>query len=373
MKAIVDASEFRGLCELAKMATDREWPNVIFQVAPPSGVGKPPRLAAAGFGGHRSVMGTISCDADHIAGSAVVNATAAEKLAKSLPGGRATIELKSSVMLTCGSRAFALDVAAKDFPIIPTPTDEPAKLPAQPLRQVMRATAFAMSGAADDAKSPKSCMLLRWGNGIISAFACDGHRSAFAMSADEDVPEATGSLMVPHPVIRIVDAIADDAEFVSVWASTDRAFFGSGSTRTHVQLTGAVFPPGIILIPPPSDRPIMISRAILLDELAAILAVDPEKGCAIEISTGNVSLSTRATSAAGRCSVATSFNGPTMKHWINPTYLREAVAVVDADEVSIQWMPRTEQPEYADAVIRADPDDGSYHVLCPITPPAAGR
>ena len=228
-----------------------------------------------------------------------------------------------------------------DFPPVPDFTGEADfEIAGGHLKQLIGQTLFA--AAREQTRYAFNGVLLTAKAKKINLVSTDGRRLAMAkgdLSSDK-LPKEGGKAIVPTKALTLVDKLIDDPEeTVAVQVRENQVIFHTPSATLTSNLVEGQFPPYEDVIPKDTDKKMTASTADFLSAIrrAALLTTEESKGVRMHFSKKGLVLTSRSPDA-GEATVnfPCKFEGADVEIGFNPTFLTDALKVVDSDEISLE-------------------------------------
>jgi DNA polymerase-3 subunit beta len=230
---------------------------------------------------------------------------------------------------------------AADFPAIPDFEGEADfELPGGQLKQLIGQTLFA--AARESTRYAFNGVLLTAKAKKISLVSTDGRRLAMAkgdLSSDKLSKEGVHAI-IPAKALTLLDKLIDDPEeLVAVKVRENQVIFKTPSATLTSNLVEGQFPPYEDVIPKDVDKKMIASTADFLSAIrrAALLTTEESKGVRMTFNKKGLVLTSRSPEA-GEATVnfPCKFEGTDVEIGFNPTFVVDALRVVDSDEVSLE-------------------------------------
>lgn len=232
--------------------------------------------------------------------------------------------------------------AVSEFPPVPDFEGEADfEVPGGLLKQLIGQTLFA--AARESTRYAFNGVLIVAKNKQIHLVSTDGRRLAMAKS---DLA-STGKLgkdgaqaIVPAKALQLVDKLIDDPEeAVQFQMRENQIIFHTSSATLTSNLVEGQFPPYEDVIPKDADKTMTAATADFLSAIrrAALLTTEESKGVRMHFSKKGLQLTSRSPeSGEAEVNFACKFDGAEVEIGFNPTFLTEALRVVDSDEVALE-------------------------------------
>jgi len=230
---------------------------------------------------------------------------------------------------------------ASDFPPVPDFSGEADfEISGGHLKQLIGQTLFA--AAREQTRYAFNGVLLTAKAKKINLVSTDGRRLAMAKGdlVSDKLPKDGGKAIIPTKALVLVDKLIDDPEeTVGVQVRENQAIFHTPSATLTSNLVEGQFPPYEDVIPKDADKKMTASTADFLSAIrrAALLTTEESKGVRMHFSKKGLVLTSRSPDA-GEATVnfPCKFEGGDVEIGFNPTFLTDALRVVDSDEISLE-------------------------------------
>lgn len=230
---------------------------------------------------------------------------------------------------------------ASDFPPVPDFTGEADfEIAAGHLKQLIGQTLFA--AAREQTRYAFNGVLLQAKAKKISLVSTDGRRLAMARGdlLSDKLPKDGGKAIIPTKALLLVDKLIDDPEeTVGVQVRENQVIFHTPSATLTSNLVEGQFPPYEDVIPKDTDKKMTASTADFLSAVrrAALLSTEESKGVRMQFSKKGLVLTSRSPeSGEATVNFPAKFEGSDVEIGFNPTFLTDALRVVDSDEISLE-------------------------------------
>ena len=230
---------------------------------------------------------------------------------------------------------------ASDFPPVPDFEGEPDfTLPGGPLKQLIGQTLFA--AAKESTRYAFNGVLVSVKAKKISLVATDGRRLALARGdlLTDKLPKDGAKAIVPAKAMTLIDKLIEDPEEpVGFQLRENQIIFHTSSATLTSNLVEGQFPPYEDVIPKDTDKRMAASTADFLGAIrrAALLTTEESKGVRMAFGKKGLVLTSRSPEA-GEATVnfPAKFEGADMEIGFNPSFLTDALKVVDSDEITLE-------------------------------------
>ena len=228
-----------------------------------------------------------------------------------------------------------------DFPPVPDFAGEAdLEIAAGHLKQLIGQTLFA--AAREQTRYAFNGVLVTAKAQKINLVSTDGRRLAMAKGdlVSDKLPKDGGKAIVPTKALVLVDKLIDDPEeTVGVQVRENQVIFHTPSATLTSNLVEGQFPPYEDVIPKDADKKMTASTADFLSAIrrAALLTTEESKGVRMHFSKKGLVLTSRSPeSGEATVNFPCKFEGADVEIGFNPTFLTDALRVVDSDEISLE-------------------------------------
>ncbi|HTL28021.1 MAG TPA: DNA polymerase III subunit beta [Tepidisphaeraceae bacterium] len=229
-----------------------------------------------------------------------------------------------------------------DFPPVPDFEGEPDfEVPGGLLKQLIGQTLFA--AARESTRYAFNGVLVVAKNKKLSLISTDGRRLAMAKSdlgGNGKLAKDGAQAIVPSKALNLVDKLIDDPEEpVQFQMRENQIIFHTSSATLTSNLVEGQFPPYEDVIPKDADKKMTAATADFLSAIrrAALLTTEESKGVRMNFTKKGLQLTSRSPeSGEAEVNFACKFDGADVEIGFNPTFLTEALRVVDSDEISLE-------------------------------------
>jgi len=324
-------------CEL--LATDTE---VSLQVSVPADVAQPGRAV---------LPGRLLLD-----------------VARALPGGQVTLELRAAeqdVEVISGAATFHLrTLRAEDFPPLPAPSPETRiVLPAQPF--VGTVARVARSASRDETRPVLTGILMSASGQELRMVATDSYRLSVKETKLETPLQGSLEANVPARALQELARIAQQTESTELAVSVGRnqAVFELDGVVLSSRLIDGQFPNYRQLLPESVEHELRVASAEFTDVVRRVsLLAQKNAPVRLAFSEGEVTVSAQ-TPDVGEASetIPVPFHGEPFEIGFNPEFLRDGLESVDSDELVLKLISPL-RPGLIES-----PDDGDFvYLIMPI-------
>src|SRR4051812_8166469 len=177
----------------------------------------------------------------------------------------------------------------------------------------------------------------------ISLVSTDGRRLAQAngdLATAGKLPKEGSRAIIPTKALNLVDKLIDDPdEAVGFQMRENQVIFHTSSATLTSNLVEGQFPPYEDVIPKDADKRMTAGTADFLSAIrrASLLTTEESKGVRMAFSKKGLKLTSRSPDAGeAEVNFPCKFEGSDLEIGFNPTFLIEALKVVDTDEISLE-------------------------------------
>ena len=277
------------------------------------------------------------------AGEALVPADKLSQIVRESTDPTLTLETDGDVAHITGEdskfRIFSYNVS--EFPPIPEFEGEADfEISAAELHRLVAMTIFAT--ARETSRYAINGVLFEREKNKLAVVATDGHRLALARGQCEaKKDEEARPAIVPTKALNLLLKLFDDAEQnVKVQVVENQILFASDQAVLSSNLIESKFPPYQDVIPKDSDKKATLATDSFISAVrrAALLTTEESKGVKMSFSSEGLTLSSRAPEM-GEAEInmpVTEYQGDAIEIGFNPTYLLDALKVIDSEEVKVE-------------------------------------
>jgi len=229
---------------------------------------------------------------------------------------------------------------ASDFPPVPDFQGEPdLEVLGGLLKQLIVQTIFATQ--KDATRYAFNGVLFALEGKKLALVSTDGRRLAMsrgdlASMKLSDIPK----VIVPTKALVLLDKlITDPEENVGLQIRENQVIFHTSNATLTTNLVEGQFPPYDSVIPKDTDKKMVAPTADFLGAIrrAALLITEESKGIRLEFSKTGLVLNSRSPeSGEATVNFPCKYDGADMQIGFNPTFLTDALRVVDNDEISLE-------------------------------------
>ncbi len=278
--------------------------------------------------------------ADANPGRVVLPARLLLDVARSLPAGQLTLQLRSAeqdVELTCGAATFHLrTLHAEDFPTLPQPTPEtrvtlPSKAFVETVSRVSR------SASKDETRPVLTGILMSASEQQLRMVATDSYRLSVKETALQTPLQGSLEANVPARALSELVRIAQqtDAGELAVSVGQNQVVFELGDIVLSSRLIDGQFPNYRQLLPESVEHELHLSTSELTDVVRRIsLLAQKNAPLRLSFSEGTLAISAK-TPDVGEAveSVPVPFHGDPFDIGFNPEFLRDGLESVESEEL----------------------------------------
>ncbi len=299
------------------------------------------------------------------AGAVVLPGRLLVEVARSLPDGSVTLELREQerdVEITAGSSRFHLRaIPADDFPRFPESEGDPIELPAPALQETIGRVARAAS--RDEARPVLTGVLVTAEEKELTMVATDSYRLAVKRT-ELDSPvaeriEANIPARALRELARLIEAAPEDP--VRVWLTRNQALFRVGGVSMSSRLIDGQFPNYRQLLPESFEHEVKLPRAELLDVTRRVSQL-AQRNAALRMSFSEGELVVSAETpdlGDAREALPAPYSGELLEIGFNPEFVRDGLESIADDEIVLKLI----SPLRPGLIEPAEADDFSYLVM----------
>jgi DNA polymerase-3 subunit beta len=260
-------------------------------------------------------------------------------ICRSLPDGVTLTATQDGdkVTLKAGKSRFVLAaLPAADFPVIDELAQQQVLNLAQAdLRRLLDKTHFSM--AQQDVRYYLNGMLLETDGKMLRTVATDGHRLALC---EMDLPSKAGNqqVIIPRKGVLELQRLLGTEGDVAITIGSNHIRAQIGDVRFTSKLIDGRFPEYSRVIPAASPKAIVADREVLRSALqrTAILANEKYRGIRLALKKNSLTLQAHnPEQEEAEEQVEVSYGGDELEVGFNVSYLLDALAAIDGNEVEI--------------------------------------
>jgi DNA polymerase-3 subunit beta len=301
-------------------------------------------------------------------GVAVLPARLLLDVARALPSGAATLELRPSegdVEVVSGSATFHIrTLRAEDFPPFPEPGgDQIVRVPTKAF--VETAAKVARSASRDETRPILTGILVSASGSDLRMVATDSYRLSVKETTLEAPLEGSFEANVParalQELVRIAQA-ADEGE-LTIGVRANQVVFDLGGVVLSSRLIDGQFPNYRQLLPDTHEHELTVSTSELTDVVRRMsLMAQKNAPLRLHFSEGELRVSAQ-TPDVGEAheSMPIPFQGEAFEIGFNPDFLRDGLESVDADDLRLKLISPLRP-----GLIEAGDDSGFQYLIMPI-------
>jgi DNA polymerase-3 subunit beta len=301
-------------------------------------------------------------------GVAVLPARLLLDVARALPSGAATLELRPSegdVEVVSGSATFHIrTLRAEDFPPFPEPGgDQIVRVPTKAF--VETAAKVARSASRDETRPILTGILVSAAGSDLRMVATDSYRLSVKETQLEAPLEGSFEANVParalQELVRIAQAGGEGE--LSIGVRANQVVFDLGGVVLSSRLIDGQFPNYRQLLPDTHEHELTISTAELTDVVRRMsLMAQKNAPLRLHFAEGELKVSAQ-TPDVGEAheSMPVPFQGEQFEIGFNPDFLRDGLESVDADELRLKLISPLRP-----GLIEAGDDSGFQYLIMPI-------
>lgn len=299
------------------------------------------------------------------AGAVVIPGRLLVEVARSLPDGEVSLELRESerdVEIRAGSARFHLrTLPAADFPRFPEADGEPVELPAPALQETINRVARAAS--RDEARPVLTGVMVTVEESELTMVATDSYRLAVKRTRlDAPVAERLEAIIPARALRELARLIeAKPEEPLRVWLSRNQALFEIGGTSLSSRLIDGQFPDHRALLPESYEHEVKLPRTELLEVVRRVSQL-AQRNAALRMSFSEGELVVSAETddlGDAREGLPAPYSGELLEMGFNPEFVRDGLESIDSDDVVVKLI----SPLRPGLLEPADSDDFSYLVM----------
>jgi len=225
------------------------------------------------------------------------------------------------------------------FPAIPEFDGEvDFEIPAGDLHRLIAMALFAT--ARENSRYAINGVLIEREGNKLNIVATDGHRLALVKGTCKSKKEQAHIAIIPSKALNLLlKLFADPQQTVRVQIAQNQIHFATDTAVLTSNLVEGNFPPYKDVVPRDGDKKAVISTDVFISGVrrAALLTNEESKGVRMAFAADGLTLSSRAPEM-GEAEIhvdLVDYTGDAVEIGFNPTYLLDALKVVDSDDVQL--------------------------------------
>ena len=245
------------------------------------------------------------------------------------------------LMLRSGRSRFVLStLPAADFPVIDELQEaRDLKLSQADVSRLLDKTHFAM--AQQDVRYYLNGLLLETGDDFVRAVATDGHRLAMCQIATSDGDAGGQQVIIPRKGVLELQRLLGNGEELELAIGSNHIRARLDGIQFTSKLIDGRFPDYERVIPSPKDNRLRADREELRHALqrASILANEKYRGIRLELAAQSLKIqANNPEQEEAEDELEVEYGGEALEIGFNVTYLLDALAAVNGDEVEIGFV-----------------------------------
>ena len=275
---------------------------------------------------------------------------------------KVTLEGDRLILRSGRSRFVLSTLPAADFPVIDELQDaRDLKLSQADVSRLLDKTHFAM--AQQDVRYYLNGLLLETGDTFVRAVATDGHR--LAMCQIETSGDAGGQqVIIPRKGVLELQRLLGNGEDLELAIGSNHIRARLDGIQFTSKLIDGRFPDYERVIPSPKDNRLRADREALRHALqrASILANEKYRGIRLELAEQSLKIqANNPEQEEAEDELEVEYGGESLEIGFNVTYLLDALAAVNGDEVEIGFVDSN-----SSCLIHAPGEQQSRYVVMPM-------
>lgn len=276
------------------------------------------------------------------------------------------VDVQDHAKLSAGSTVFKFNgLSEKEFPTMPDADGNGVILPANAIREMFRKTSFAMS--QDETRKSLSSVLLDFteGGGKVSAVATDGRRLSLLKGDLGDAAAFNKQFVIPRKGVDIILKKMPKDGDCEIVTSGSQIRFKTAKLDFTMKLLEDAYPNYMQVVPKESKVSIPLNRAELIgaiDRISVFTAGSETPCMSLAFGDNKLVLTSNNTEfGEARDEMPIKYEGEKFNLKFNPDYIRDALNVIDEDEVEV-FLNANNSP----AIIRKAGTDDYTYVCMPL-------
>lgn len=280
-------------------------------------------------------------------------------------GARITMGLEGDrLVIKSGRSRFVLStLPAAEFPQVEKiDASSRLRLSQAAVASLLDKTQFSM--AQQDVRYYLNGLLLETSKKRLRAVATDGHRLALAEISIDNQDVTAGQVIIPRKGVLELHRLLGSGEDVELAIGSNHIRAKLDGIRFTSKLIDGRFPDYERVIPSEKATTLTADRESLRSALqrAAILSNEKYRGVRLEIGKGTLQIqANNPDQEEARDEIEVSYDGDAIEIGFNVTYLLDAMAAVDGDQVEIDFVDAN-----SSCLIRSDKASHAKYVVMPM-------
>lgn len=314
-----------------------------------------------------TLVATADCEVLEEGATTIPVKTFAAAVSKVVDGTVALqVDDKEVAKLTAGTSRFRFNgISAKEFPTWMEKDGISVTMSCAAIREMLRKTAFAM--CADETRRTLNSVLFDFsqGGGKTIAVATDGRRLALLNCNVEVSNGITSTFVIPRKTVEtLVKKLPKDGECTLV-SYGNQLKFSTPKLSFLTKLMDDAYPNYMQVVPKETKEKIVVDRMELagaIDRISVFTSVTDAPTMILTFADNKIVISSGETEyGSSRDEVPIKYEGEKMEMRFNPNYVRDALNVIDDDEVEILLLG-----EGSPAIIRQVGSEDYTYVVMPL-------
>lgn len=248
------------------------------------------------------------------------------------------IDDKECARITAGKARYRLlGMPASDFPKLPSDEEAYAYVvPQGNIKEMLRKVSYAAS--QDDTRRTIKGVLMRFKDEKLTMVATDGRRLALVENEMEFPKNAERDIVLPSKAVAELQRSLSGEGDASIMVQKSQVCFNIGSVMIYTKLMEDAYPNYSQVIPKETAEHITVDRQLLIDALerARVITIDEAHSTKLVFDSGRLTVSSTASEIGeAKDEVPIKYAGQIIEIVFNPTYLMDALKVIDDNEVTI--------------------------------------
>lgn len=280
-------------------------------------------------------------------------------------GAKVNINLEGDrLLIKSGRSRFVLStLPAAEFPQVEKiEASSRLRLPQAEVARLLDKTQFSM--AQQDVRYYLNGLLLETSKKRLRAVATDGHRLALCEIPIEKQEVTAGQVIIPRKGVLELHRLLGSGEEIEIAIGSNHIRANLDGIRFTSKLIDGRFPDYERVIPSEKATTLKADRETLRGALqrAAILSNEKYRGVRLEVGKGTLRIqANNPDQEEARDEIEVSYEGGPIEIGFNVTYLLEAIAAVDGNEVELDFVDAN-----SSCLIRSDKTSHAKYVVMPM-------
>lgn len=277
-----------------------------------------------------------------------------------------TVDSGDRSKISGGSSVFKFNgIAAKEFPTLPSPDGVSCTVESNTVRELLRKTAFATS--QDDTRRTLQGVLLEFQKDGVSvrAVGTDGRRLAMLDCEIGSGKDFVGQFILPRKAVDLLSKKLPKEGSAELITAKGQLLVKTAHLTVTTKLLDEMFPNYMQVIPKAEGDKVVLNRVEFLGALdrMSVFTAGTDAPCVVlTFKDNSLTLNSGDTEVgSSHDEIPVKFDGEGVELRFNPNYIRDALSVMDEDEIQMKIISAT-----APVVIKKPETEDFIYVVMPL-------